>query len=95
MKSWLLDLLGKREKSLDYDRSKELLQSQLPKDRLKVATSHDAKPEALYFLASDPEPKVRRAVAGNDKTPVHAHLILARDRQDSAPGTHRERARRR
>ena len=83
MKSWLLDLLGKREKSLDYDRSKELLQSQLPKDRLKVATSHDAKPEALYFLASDPEPKVRRAVAGNDKTPVHAHLILARDSDDN------------
>jgi uncharacterized protein (DUF2336 family) len=60
-----------------------LLQSQLPKDRLKVATSQDAKPEALYFLASDPEPTVRRAVAGNDKTPVHAHLILARDSDDN------------
>ncbi|MDC6690167.1 hypothetical protein OEZ77_26935, partial [Leclercia adecarboxylata] len=63
--------------------SKELLQSQLPKDRLKVATSQDAKPEVLYFLASDPEANVRRAVASNAKTPVHADLILARDSDDS------------
>lgn len=83
MKSWLLGLLGRGSTTpLDYDTSKELLQSQLTKDRLKVATSHDAQPEALYFLASDPEPKVRRAVAGNAKTPVHADLILARDSDD-------------
>ncbi len=82
MKSWFLGLLGKAA-PLDYDQSKELLQSQLPKDRLKVATSQDAKPEVLYFLANDPEPKIRRAVASNDKTPVHADLILARDSDDT------------
>lgn len=82
MKSWFLGLLGKAT-PLDYDKSKELLRSEQSRDRLKVATSHDAKPEVLYFLASDPEPKIRRAVAGNAKTPVHADLILARDSDDT------------
>jgi len=70
------------EKPLDYEESKRLAASAKPDDRLTVARHSQARPEALYYLASDKDPEVRAAVAANEATPVQADLILARDRDD-------------
>jgi len=86
MKNWLLGLLGKSSTTpaaIDYDQSKELLGSAQTKDRLKVASNPEVRPEVLYFLARDPDSGVRRAVATNSKTPVHADVILSKDGDDS------------
>jgi uncharacterized protein (DUF2336 family) len=64
---------------LGYEESKRLVQSEHTADRRKVAQNQHVPPEILYFLATDPEPAVRVAVAGNEATPVQADLILARD----------------
>jgi uncharacterized protein (DUF2336 family) len=85
MKNWFRGIIGggKEPTPLDYSQSKELLGSAQSEDRLKVATNPGARPEVLYFLASDPEPNIRRAVAANAKTPVHADLILVKDCDDT------------
>ncbi len=49
--------------------------------RLSVARNPNTAQEVLYYMAqSDPSPHVRRAVAKNKATPVHASMILAGDR---------------
>ncbi|HVJ52775.1 MAG TPA: DUF2336 domain-containing protein [Aliidongia sp.] len=67
---------------LDYEESKQLVQSRNPADRRRVASNQHVKPEILYFLANDPEPSVRVAVAANQASPVQADLILANDRDE-------------
>lgn len=68
-------------KAIDYDTQKELAASSKPADRRRLAESTSARPEVLYYLASDAEPSVRAAVAANEATPVQADLLLARDRE--------------
>jgi len=51
--------------------------------RLRLARRADVEPEILYYLAEDPAPAVRRAIADNAAAPVHAHLLLARDGDDT------------
>ncbi len=70
------------ETPLDYEESKRLAASAEAADRIAVARHSQARPEALYYLASDRDPSVRAAVAANEATPVQADLILARDRDD-------------
>jgi uncharacterized protein (DUF2336 family) len=48
----------------------------------ELAGHKDAPPEALYYLASQGSPTVRRAVAGNPATPAHANRQLADDKDD-------------
>ena len=72
-------LKGKADKPLSYEAAKDLAASANAKDRKRVAKHNRVKPEFLYFLASDPDPTVRAAVAANEATPVQADLILARD----------------
>lgn len=49
--------------------------------RLMLARNPKTAQEVLYFMAeSDPSARVRRAVAKNTSTPVHASLILAGDK---------------
>jgi len=62
-----------------YERAKELARSPDKAVRRKLAQRTDLRPELLYYLADDKAPEVRRAVAVNRNTPVHADLILARD----------------
>jgi uncharacterized protein (DUF2336 family) len=67
-------------KAIDYDTQKTLAASAKSADRRRLAGSTSARPEVLYYLASDTEPSVRAAVAANEATPVQADLLLARDR---------------
>ena len=78
-----------RAAPIAYDDAKRLSQSGNPAERRRVATHGGVRPELLYYLAIDPDPSVRAAVAANDATPVQADLLLARDcdaavRQDLA-----------
>ncbi len=68
---------------IDYEESKSLVQSRDPADRKRVAADQQVKPEVLYFLANDPDPGVRMAVARNQATPVQADVILAREAQET------------
>lgn len=47
-----------------------------------LAMREDATPEALYYLAAEGSPAVRRAVAANRSTPAHANRHLADDTDD-------------
>ena len=48
--------------------------------RLELAARPDVKPENLYFLADDASSKVRTAIAENQRTPHHADIILAKEK---------------
>ena len=67
---------------IDYQRSKKLLAEGKDAEREEVAGHPDVRPEILYYLAEDPNPRVRRALARNKATPRQADLILARDTDD-------------
>ena len=76
--SFLQNLFGKQKR---YDRQKTLVRSENTADRLKLAKSKSTQPELLYYLAqNDPDAAVRREVAKNKSTPVHASSVLARDK---------------
>lgn len=77
------DLVNKfRGKPIDYDEAKKLARHKDVKVRLKLAKREDLVPEILYFLAEDPSPEVRRAIAKNTTTPRQADLVLSRDDDD-------------
>ncbi|MCW8915542.1 MAG: DUF2336 domain-containing protein [Magnetovibrio sp.] len=77
------DLVNKfRGKPLNYDEAKRLASDENVKVRLKLAKREDLMPEILYFLAEDPSPEVRRAIAKNPFTPRQADLLLCRDDDD-------------
>ncbi len=82
MRGLLQRVLGTRaEKPIPYEESKRLSVSTDVSDRQRVAEHTSVRPELLYYLANDPDPRVRAAVAGNEATPVQADLLLARDRE--------------
>ena len=68
---------------ISYEESKELAKNSDVSVRLNLAQRDDIRPEVLYFLAEDPSAEVRRQIASNSQTPIQAHLILARDSDDS------------
>lgn len=71
-------MFSKRPKA--YSEQKEALQSAKAKERLDLAKNSGTKKEVLYYLAeSDPDPKVRKAVAENEAMPVQVSPILAAD----------------
>ena len=72
-----------KAKPIPYEESKRLSASDNPAERRRVAEHDGVRPELLYFLAADPDPTVRAAVAANQATPVQADLLLARDRDDA------------
>jgi uncharacterized protein (DUF2336 family) len=63
-----------------YEREKNLLVTGTALQRREMADDTDTHPEALYFLAKDSDPDVRRAVAMNKSTPVQASTLLANDK---------------
>jgi uncharacterized protein (DUF2336 family) len=65
--------------ALEYDQQKEMLQDSNPAQRLALASNPSARPEVLYYLASDATSQVRRAVAANPSTPVQADEVLCAD----------------
>ncbi|MGE0254862.1 MAG: DUF2336 domain-containing protein [Alphaproteobacteria bacterium] len=66
-------------RGLDYETAKRMAQAKDGDVRRVLASRGDVQPEILYYLASDPDPEVRREVARNDMTPRQADLLLARD----------------
>jgi len=80
--NWVLGNLGKRRKGKPappYEEAKKIAAKGDAKKRGWLAKFEDLAPEILYFFASDKSAAVRRAVAGNDGTPLQADLILAKD----------------
>lgn len=64
----------------DIHAQTEKLKSANEKERLSLASNKSTQKEILYYLAEkDPSPDVRREVARNTSTPLHASQILAHD----------------
>ncbi len=68
-----------KRKPITYEESKGLARRGDAAERKSLAARTDVKPEILYYLADDPEPKVRRQIAVNDAVPRRVDLKLARD----------------
>jgi len=64
---------------IDYEDAKRLAVSDDARDRARVATRPETRPELLYYLAGDQAAAVRREVAVNSGTPRQADLLLAAD----------------
>ena len=75
------------KKSITYEEAKALAHGGDDKARRELAGRGDVEPEILYFLADDPSPEVRRALALNDAAPRHADLLLTRDSDDGVRGS--------
>lgn len=84
--SQIVKSLGLFSKPLTYEEEKELARHEDVDVRAKLAARDDIRPEILYYLAEDPDPSVRRKIASNAKTPRHADLILARDKDELVRG---------
>jgi uncharacterized protein (DUF2336 family) len=70
------------ERELAYAEQKRLAREGNVAERRELAARPDIKPEILYYLAGDPDPAVRRAIALNGMTPCQADLMLATDEDD-------------
>jgi uncharacterized protein (DUF2336 family) len=62
-----------------YERDKRLAADANVETRRSLARSDSARPEILYYLASDSVAAVRREIAANARTPMQADLLLAGD----------------
>lgn len=77
---------GAEGKAPSYEEAREMAGHEDLDVRRDLAKRADVKPEILYFLAEDPEPEVRRLIANNKATPVHADLLLAKDADQDVRG---------
>lgn len=87
MLDWIIGNRGKRKKKRSakkppFEESKRVAAEGDVAQRRALARIDDLEPELLYYFATDQEPEVRRAVAGNEGTPLQADLLLARDAVD-------------
>jgi uncharacterized protein (DUF2336 family) len=62
-----------------YERDKRLAADPDIQVRRGIARSRTARPEILYYLATDTAASVRREIAANERTPTHADELLVRD----------------
>lgn len=69
--------------TITYDDAKSVAHDGDVPARVALAARDDIAPELLYYLAEDATPDVRRAVAGNTASPVHADILLAHDVDES------------
>ncbi len=76
------DSAGKTKRNEErYGKEKQVAMSEKTSDRMKLAKDPKTSQEILYYLAqSDPDPNVRKAVAKNNSTPLHASPMLAQDK---------------
>lgn len=82
--SWFEDLIGyDKNNPKRYDKEKVMAVSGTPKQRLSLAKRTRTNQEILFYLAQhDTDPKVRKAVAKNTSTPLHASGALAVDENE-------------
>lgn len=85
MLNWLFGKAkaGGARQAPSYEEAREIAASGSLKQRVKLAGYEDLEPEFLYYFATDDSPDVRKAVAGNERTPLQADLILAEDKNDA------------
>ena len=67
---------------LSYEEARAILEEKNHAAKLELARRDDARPEMLYYLASEQSSEIRREVARNALTPHHANRLLAEDKQD-------------
>ena len=83
--SMLKELFSRKRQDADrlppvsYDKQKLKLQHRDSATRQQLASAQNTRPEILFYLAKDPAADVRKAIAGNEATPVQADEILAAD----------------
>ncbi|HAA92611.1 MAG TPA: hypothetical protein DCE33_09210 [Rhodospirillaceae bacterium] len=70
-------------KAKAYEAAKKLSGAKGLKARLALAGNEDTNPEILSFLATDPDPGVRREAARNEATPGATDLVLAGDADET------------
>lgn len=75
--------IGAPSRDAGYETAKRIAAEGATADRRQLAARTDIRPEILYYLAEDPDADVRRAVAGNPATPVHAGPLLVGDRDEA------------
>ncbi len=68
--------------TLEYEEARDVLQTENARLRKQLAKRQDARPEMLYFLASDKDIAVRSLVASNARTPPQADMLLAKDESE-------------
>ena len=79
MFSFLKNILRKNRAAPDPATQKRDMTSTDPVVRAQLAGHAETLPEILYYLARDEDASVRRAVAQNQATPVHAAALMAQD----------------
>jgi uncharacterized protein (DUF2336 family) len=72
-------VLNQEKDEARYEVEKQLVKSDDPKQRIKLAKNPRTHLEVLYYLAEDDDVRVRRAVASNSATPLHVSRVLAED----------------
>ena len=70
------------DQPVTYDDAKRLARHGNVEERRAIASHRDTQPEILYYLADDPDAKIRQCIAANTRTPNKADLLLARDADD-------------
>ncbi len=83
---WRRLQLRYRRAPVPYAEAKRLVRDDDPGVRLQLARRPETKPEILYYLAADPDARVRRAIAVHQDTPRQADLVLARDVDEAVRG---------
>lgn len=63
-----------------YEKHKEILKSGTKAQRQELAEAKNTDPEILYYLAKDENSEIRKSIAINKSTPVHASTLLANDK---------------
>ncbi len=79
LKNMMQRLWGKSYKKFSYEEAKDALKNEKTREKVKLASQENTKPEVLYYLASDPSPKIRREIAINKSTPYQADTLLVTD----------------
>ncbi|HRE61146.1 MAG TPA: DUF2336 domain-containing protein [Micropepsaceae bacterium] len=64
---------------LSYEESRKILETRANELKKELCVREDVAPEILYYLATDPDPKIRKEIAANRGTPAQADLVLAAD----------------
>ena len=82
MDAWFRNLFkgGSGTKSISYQTARKLARDTNPAVRRELAGRDDVAPEILVFLADDPEPEVRQAIAaGNKEVGLKVKITPAED----------------
>lgn len=82
----ILNIFKKKENRADklasYEQARSALENKELGDKAILAKEESTQKEVLYYLAEDPSEDIRKKVAGNSNTPLHADKILSKDENE-------------